>query len=1023
MMPLKKFVQRALELVKQIIDRANELWPDEENEPCQPQCNALSLSRNGNIIENERKPLRPIPQPKPLKQAECHPAPMPPIPQAVPPAQMTQPKLEPMMVFKNPKSVRNLFDYYDRTLLYSSLSEYKLKVSPVENGGFLDTGEIPKYFNGQIEDILDGVPNGRRVEIFVAPFALKPVVFRNNNDIPYYYPLFIPYIVTRDDSEIHFMPMCDNPSIYMSPRFLHYSATGERCIQKSELCNLPILASMENYERHAFIEGINRDTTCEKYIQAVKDAFYDITGIELGDRIENEYFGFVGNLAIFRDTECGPKSILRRFYKEFTFDNNKLSEPLYSLLTGEYGFNDNEYIPNEDPVIEKLECGILHHGTMGDCYPLSDTQRKALNSWLKVSPDRDVMVVNGPPGTGKTTLIQSLVASRIVDGAVKGKRPYMALCCASTNQAITNIIQSFRGAPNSLGKRRENLRWTTGVEGYATYFVSERRVKEQGNPACPHIVSRGDKSDIINGKMDKSEGLSPSTGPEIDSLSYHDIQKRVKTYVERIESWSEQYLKFYNAQRSGISVSKTELARLSYNLDCHWRKLENAIQNDTVFDKDVLTEYDFETICSDVDAFEGLLDRTYRFAAFVWSIRYWEVRWYKSKIPQSYENFLWDTAMLTPCMVATYFTAITMFKESRDETIMADELIIDEAGQTSPEVGLTAFNFARKAVVLGDVHQLEPIWPVNRDQDIYNAVMAGLIDSYRKDAFSALEKRGLAPSSGNMIKLAQSVCCVVDNECLMETGQPQRGIMLREHRRCRKEIIEYCSELVYHGLLRPLTKERENYLFPPLAFVPTDSPDCKGAVSRCNPGEAEQIADWIVSHIEGLIKEYNLDYWCDGDEWPQYSDKTLEDIMVVLTPFTAQITEIQKALAVKNIVTSVNELKRIENTITFNTRRRKLPKKPIVVGTVHKMQGAEAPIVLFSSVYGSNSGGMAFIDMKPNMLNVAVSRAKDSFIVFGSERLYKGPSIRGTEKLPSQLLKEYTDLVQKSLNRAGESAE
>lgn len=52
------------------------------------------------------------------------------------------------------------------------------------------------------------------------------------------------------------------------------------------------------------------------------------------------------------------------------------------------------------------------------------------------------------------------------------------------------------------------------------------------------------------------------------------------------------------------------------------------------------------------------------------------------------------------------------------------------------------------------------------------------------------------------------------------------------------------------------------------------------------------------------------------------------------------------------------------------------------VGTVHKFQGAESPVIIFSSVYTKQTDGV-FIDASASMLNVAVSRAKDHFIVFG----------------------------------------
>ena len=54
----------------------------------------------------------------------------------------------------------------------------------------------------------------------------------------------------------------------------------------------------------------------------------------------------------------------------------------------------------------------------------------------------------------------------------------------------------------------------------------------------------------------------------------------------------------------------------------------------------------------------------------------------------------------------------------------------------------------------------------------------------------------------------------------------------------------------------------------------------------------------------------------------------------------------------------------------------------MTIGTVHALQGAERPVVIFSTVYSKHADG-GFIDASPSMLNVTVSRAKDSCLVFG----------------------------------------
>lgn len=60
------------------------------------------------------------------------------------------------------------------------------------------------------------------------------------------------------------------------------------------------------------------------------------------------------------------------------------------------------------------------------------------------------------------------------------------------------------------------------------------------------------------------------------------------------------------------------------------------------------------------------------------------------------------------------------------------------------------------------------------------------------------------------------------------------------------------------------------------------------------------------------------------------------------------------------------------------------------VGTVHKAQGKEAEVVIF--VLGGNperAGALTWASAKPNLLNVAVSRAKEYLYVIGNYDRWK----------------------------------
>jgi len=113
----------------------------------------------------------------------------------------------------------------------------------------------------------------------------------------------------------------------------------------------------------------------------------------------------------------------------------------------------------------------------------------------------------------------------------------------------------------------------------------------------------------------------------------------------------------------------------------------------------------------------------------------------------------------------------------------------------------------------------------------------------------------------------------------------------------------------------------------------------------------------------------------------QRYEKKIGEILGIVTPFTAQKKAVQKALA--GVLGK---------------------ESGIVVGTVHALQGVERDVVLSSPVYGHL--GNTFFDAGPNMMNVAVSRARDSFIVIGNPDLFSEGSGKPSGILARHLRKK-----------------
>jgi len=305
--------------------------------------------------------------------------------------------------------------------------------------------------------------------------------------------------------------------------------------------------------------------------------------------------------------------------------------------------------------------------------------------------------------------------------------------------------------------------------------------------------------------------------------------------------------------------------------------------------------------------------------------------------------------MLTPCAVTTFASLPKKMsfglKSGGDWKTgylynFIDLLIVDEAGQVLPEVAAPSFALAKRALVIGDTQQIEPISSISNAVDIGNLQSTGFLqESYDDGDLSELSDIGLRSVGGSVMKLAQQACPYEPYPDL------ERGFYLFEHRRCYDDIISFCNTLCYKGhleLMRGVAPA--DCVIPSMGYLHIDGLSRSFGRSRTNPTEAATIADWLAAHRNDL---------------ELYYQKKLEEIIGVVTPFGRQVQEIRRACAERGIDV-----------------------QKMTIGTVHSLQGAERQVVIFSSVYSKHADGQ-FIDMSPSMLNVTVSRAKDSFLVFG----------------------------------------
>lgn len=543
-----------------------------------------------------------------------------------------------------------------------------------------------------------------------------------------------------------------------------------------------------------------------------------------------------------------------------------------------------------------LNTARKHVGQMGGRYGLSPSQREAVAAFVDDSTD-PVLAINGPPGTGKTTLLQSIVATLWVDAAAAGHEPPLIVTASTNNQAVENVIESFQkveGRKDDEGDAALAVRWLPKVWSYGMSMPSA----DAGQRAA------------TAGKIFQIYGEAPTT-------------KSVAKDLSSMASHIEDTIKAWRTRGLPDTLSLDDLA--------------------------------------------AQLDTTQRRTAFLWAAHYWEARFLlathdvmsgarkENRDPTNLSRHYRRLAMLAPCFVSSLHMLPKWFTgyASGSEAPMLGEidlLIIDEAGQVSPEVGAAPLALAKRALIVGDTYQLEPVWGVVRGIDEANARKHEVVGSMR--AYADLTETGRLAADGCLMVMAKRASRFAS---FPDGGEAEGGMFLREHRRCLATIINYCNRLVYGGRLVPCTDETGRPRLadlPPMGYAHINGVERLQGKSRVNEIEAATIASWIAANAERIGAAYG---------------KTVGDVLAVVTPFAAQANVVRKHL-----------------------RKVGLGDARITAGTVHALQGAEREVILFSTTYGAKPSGTMFFDKAPNMLNVAVSRARDHFLVFGNMDLLNG---------------------------------
>lgn len=239
--------------------------------------------------------------------------------------------------------------------------------------------------------------------------------------------------------------------------------------------------------------------------------------------------------------------------------------------------------------------------------------------------------------------------------------------------------------------------------------------------------------------------------------------------------------------------------------------------------------------------------------------QYWLQPYYRSSY--QYDEYyseclraIWESMFFCFPVMTTTFHAFDRKKFPLIKEIF-DTVLIDEAGQAPIHNAVTPLYRFRRAIIVGDVFQLEPV---------------------RKNNINVIDKSAVHEKHKSILDINEnSVQHAGDRGSFVYDilHNNHVGIILNEHRRCEESIIAFSNEYVYDNALKIVKKDE------PKAFLASNFVmlDVRGRKSRHNVNQAELLMCQRV--IDKLVSMYGEAY---------------KNKIGVIAPFKNQATELAK---------------------------------------------------------------------------------------------------------------------------------
>lgn len=305
---------------------------------------------------------------------------------------------------------------------------------------------------------------------------------------------------------------------------------------------------------------------------------------------------------------------------------------------------------------------------------------------------------------------------------------------------------------------------------------------------------------------------------------------------------------------------------------------------------------------------------------------------------------LFQTLFLLVPVISTTFASVQTLLRNVQEPGLLGLLVVDEAGQAQPQLAVGALWRCKRALIVGDPKQIEPVVTIPRC--VYKIMKDNFYSKYHQKTLSVQ----------SFADILNHYSGEIENEYAGEVVSEWVGCPLTVHRRCIDPMFSISNEIAYGGSMVNATKSPEtgkvmNMVLKNSEWIQVEGKE-KGNKNHYVEEQGDRVCKMLLSNIQKTEK--------------------LPDIFII-SPFKSVSDEMRRKLA------SLSELGGYSDKDKWIRTH---------CGTVHTFQGKEADEVIFLLGCDDTAKG-AVRWVNTNIVNVAVTRAKYRLCVVGDYTVWK----------------------------------